>query len=82
MRIERDPEPKTISIIDAGVSMNKANLIKDLGTMAKSGTMNFLEVMAESTEANLISKIGMDFYVAFLVADPVSVTSECDDDTV
>ena len=79
-KIELDPEAKTISIIDAGVSMNKVILIKNLGTMAKSGTMSFLEFMAESTEANLIGQSGVDFYFAFLVAGKASVTFTRNDD--
>ena len=43
--------------------------------------MHFLEVMPTGTEANLINQFGMDFYVAFLVADRVPVTSEGNDDT-
>lgn len=80
IRIEFDKDAKTISFIDTGIGMTKSGLIKNLGTIASSGTTQFLEAMGKTEDMNLIGQFGVGFYSSYLVANKVTVTSKNNDD--
>uniref|UniRef100_A0A1A8V7F4 Endoplasmin n=1 Tax=Nothobranchius furzeri TaxID=105023 RepID=A0A1A8V7F4_NOTFU len=81
IKIKSDKEKNMLHITDTGIGMTKEELIKNLGTIAKSGTSEFLNKMTEmqtegQSTSELIGQFGVGFYSAFLVADKVIVTSK------
>uniref|UniRef100_A0A0B8RQY1 Endoplasmin n=1 Tax=Philothamnus irregularis TaxID=1899461 RepID=A0A0B8RQY1_9SAUR len=86
VKIKCDKEKNMLHVTDTGIGMTKDELIKNLGTIAKSGTSEFLNKITEMQEENqstseLIGQFGVGFYSAFLVADKVIVTSKHNNDS-
>ena len=75
IRIEADTENRTLKIIDNGMGMTREELEKNLGTIAKSGSLDFKSEMDNKDEIDIIGQFGVGFYSAFMVSDRVSVLS-------
>jgi heat shock protein beta len=85
VKVQYERDAQTLTIIDTGIGMTKKDLVTNLGTVARSGTSNFLKA-AEANDGkadmNMIGQFGVGFYSVFLVADHVKVASKHPDDPV